>query len=794
MLKWLATRFEQRRADLQARLETSIRQTSPDLPPLGPEDWRQRGNEALDAGDLAAAARCYQNALDLAPSDVAALVNLAFAKSEQHLREEARVLLDRALSLDAMNIDAWYMLGGIRERDQNFTGAASALRKVIELRPDFELAYRDLCRVLFQSGELQSAKSTILTGLTLNPTHADFHFYLGNVRFFEADYVAATASFEKTLLLQPDYAQAYVNLGKILQKQQQFDAALAAYQKALELQPENAEFHNHVGNLFLLRGMPHEAIVNFQRAIAIEPSDAEAHLNMGSALIDTGDSRQAVDYCRSAIRLRPDIAQAHNVLGIALDALGQTQQALAAFTEALKINPELLSALCNVGSVRLAEGRLEDAIHQYGRALRADPANEAANGNLLFALNYHPDLPAAEIFAAYQRFDQIVAAPLRPTWRHFSNLRSTQRRLRIGYVSPDLRNHTVMRFLEPVLASHDAQGFEVFAYAELVHEDAVTARAKSMVAHWRSTTGRSDEAVAELIRDDRIDILVDIAGHTAGNRLRVFARNPAPVSVSWLGYGYTTGLSAIDYYLTDAFAAPPGEEHLFSEKPWRMPKSSWVYRPETGMGQAGPLPAASCGYITFGTLTRPVRINHRVVRVWAEILMRVPHSRLVVDSKSYADATTCDALIAQFVAHGIGRERLRIGYHSPPWDLMRSIDISLDCFPHNSGTTLFESLYMGVPFVTLAGRPSVGRLGATILHGLGQSAWITDSEEAYVEAAVKLAQDLDGLARVRSSLRGQMEQSCLMDEIGFTRELEQAYRSMLEAWAARARDADPEKR
>ena len=787
MLKWLATRFERRRAKLQAKLETSIRQKVPSgLPQLGAEDWRRRGNQALDSGDLAAAGRCYQRALALAPDEVATLVNLAYAQSELGLVEEPCLLLEKALSLDASNVDAWYLLSGIQERSKDYSSANAALRKVIQLQPQFELAYRDLCRVLFQSGELDSAKSIILQGIEISPANADFHFYLGNVLFCEEDHAAATASFEKTLQISPDYAPAYVNLGKILEKQRQFDSASAVYQKALSLQPENPEFHNHIGSLFLLMGLPHNAITSLQRAVELDPLHSESHLHLGRALIAAGDPKKAVDHCRNAIRLQADVALAHTTLGIALQENGQTQQALQAFAEALRLNPDSSPARSNIGSVRLFEGRLDEAIEQYQLALRADAKSDAAMDNLLFALNYHPDLPATEIFAAYQRFDQTVAAPLQSSWRPFDNQRSTRRLLRIGYVSPDFRNHTVMLFLEPVLASHDAQAFEVFAYAELAAEDAVTARAKKLVAHWRNTKGLSDEALAALIRDDQIDILVDVAGHTAGNRLKVFARKPAPVSVSWMGYGYTTGLSAVDYYLTDPVAVPIGTEHLFSERPWRMRKSSWVYRPGAGMGDVGPLPAVGCGHITFGTLTRPVRINHRVIRVWAEILKRTPGSSLVVDSKAYGDPDTREALTMQFAACGVGRERLQIGYHSPPWDLMRSVDISLDCFPHNSGTTLFESLYMGVPFVTLAGRPSVGRLGATILHGLGQAAWIAESEEQYVVIAVKLAQNWDGLAQVRASLRGQLQQSCLMDEGGFTRELEQVYRSMFEAWASRS--------
>jgi len=784
VLKWLARQFERRRGALQTRLENAVRAAPGANTGVEQPDWRQRGNTLLDAGRIAEAARCYEMALEASPNDVPALVNLAFARVEMQQAQEARGLLERVLTLDASNFDAWYMLGGLHEQAGDWAAAAAALRRVIGLQPGFELAYRDLCRVMFRSGDVASAKSVVQRGMALNPDFADFHFYLGNVHYFEGDHNAATACFERALVLQPQFAEAHLNLGKIREHQRNPAAALGHYEAALRLQPDNPDLRNRVGGAHLLCGQPGEAMAHFGAAMALAPSQADAHLNMGSALMAQGDFGAALEYCRTAVRLQPGMAMAHNVLGFALLELGRTQEALAAFTQALALDATLVPALCNLGSVRLSEGRLDDAITHYRQALRSDPASEAAHSNLLFALNYHPDLDARAIYAAYQDFDRAVGMPLRSTWRPFANARQGDRRLRIGYVSPDLRHHTVMRFLEPVLAAHDPQSVEVFAYAELEHEDAVTSRARTLVAHWRDTVGLSDEALANQIRNDRIDILVDVAGHTGRSRLRVFARKPAPVSVSWLGYGYTTGLSAIDYFLTDAQAVPAAQEHLFSEKPWRLPLPALVYRPGAGMGEVGPLPAASRGRITFGTLTRPARLNHRVVRVWSGILRRVPDARLVVDSKSYGDPGTADALAAQFLSHGIGPERLQIGYHSPPWDLMRDIDITLDCFPHNSGTTLFESLYMGVPFVTLAGRPSVGRLGASILHGLGQPDWVAESEQAYIDVAVGLALDLDALAGLRAGLRQRMAGSVLMDEVGFTRQLERAYRDMFARWAA----------
>ncbi len=514
-----------------------------------------------------------------------------------------------------------------------------------------------------------------------------------------------------------------------------------------ERHPDHGFVFKALGVMLQPLGRPQEALAAKQRAAELLPRDPEAHCNLGMALQDQGRLAEAEAALLRALALQPDYREAHNNLALTYQK----------------------------------QGRLDEALDQFRRALALDPGHEDIHGNMLFTLNYHPDLSAEQIFAAYRAYDRRFGLPLRSTWQAFANPRTAARRLRVGYVSPDFRRHACRHFLEPLLAAHDKAVVEVFAYAELAREDEVTQRYKALVDHWVPTRGASDAALAERIRADGIDILVDLAGHTAGNRLGVFARKPAPVSLTWMGYGSTTGLGAIDHYLADAANAPAGSEHLFAETPWHLPVG-WVFRPAEGMGEPGPLPARANGHVTLGTLTRSVRINHHMLRVWSAILQRLPQARLVVDSGSFGDPAAQAALVARFAAHGIAAERLQIGHHSPPWDLMRGIDITLDCFPHNSGTTLFESLYMGIPFVTLASRPSVGRLGSAVLHGIGHPEWIAATEQEYIDKAVALASDLDALERLRQGLRSRMRTSPLMDEAGFARTVEQAYQRMFAQW------------
>jgi len=537
-----------------------------------------------------------------------------------------------------------------------------------------------------------------------------------------------------------------------------------------------------LGALLSLMGRATDGQFAMQKAAELLPNDAELHCNLGAALRELGQLNDAVASYRRALEIKSDYTEAHNNLGNALRALGQFNDAVASYRRALEIKPDYVDAYSNLSVVLGSLGQFDDALISSRNALQIKPTYLVAQSNLLFTLNYHPDKSADEIYTFYEEYEQKIAAPQRVHWQIHANSRNIQRRLKVGYVSPDFKQHSVSTFLEAVLRNHDKNVVEIYAYAELNKEDEVTARHKSYVNHWVATKGMSDEVLAKQIRKDEIDILIDLAGHTKDNRLGVFALKPAPVSISWLGFGYTTGLKAIDYYLGDKIQLPVGCESLFSETPWRLEGPSWVYQAKQSMGAVSSLPALENGYITLGTLTRSVRINHRTIRVWSEILKCLPNSKLHINSQDFRHPSMQDMMSQKFAEYGIEADRLFIGYTTPPWDLLRSIDIGLDCFPHNSGTTLYESLYMGVPYVTLAGRPSVGRIGSSALVSIGHPEWIADNETAYIDKAVALASDLTSLSQVRSTLREEIQNSELMDELSFVHKLEQAYREMWQKW------------
>jgi len=401
---------------------------------------------------------------------------------------------------------------------------------------------------------------------------------------------------------------------------------------------------------------------------------------------------------------------------------------------------------------------------------------------ILFSIVYSNNLTDEEIYKFYRLYDKKNKKTQRYNWKSFPQIKKSKPKLKIGYVSPDFRNHSMENFLKPVLENHNHEKFEIYAFAELSQEDNSTQRYKSYVDQWVPTQGFTDLEMVQKIRELQIDILVDLAGHTKGNRLGVFAYKPTPISCSWwIGSGYTTGLSAIDYFLTDDVMAPPGSDHLFSEKLCQLPPHATIWQPDIQkMGGVNSLPALEKGYITFGTLTRAIRINENVIKVWSEILKRVKNSKLVINSRAFDNLSASNSLLKKFKEENISCNRVDIGYQSPPWDLMRQIDIALDCFPHNSGTTLNEHLYMGNPFITLSSRPGVGKIGASLLTAIGRSEWVATSEDEYIQKAVELTSDIKKLAIIRGSLRKEVKQSSIMDHKGFVKELERTYQSMWE--------------
>ena len=695
--------------------------------------------------------------------------------------EDAIKAYEEALRIGPLFLDAYSNLGDCLVNIGQAHLGIDIFNRGLNIAPDNIDLMNRLGESLRSIGELEKSYKILSDAVRIDASSFKSWINLGLTEEASLDFDQALLSYDKALKTNIDNAIAFLRLGEACFRCNQLEAAESHFRNILAIDPTNFAAMNNLAVTLHSLGLYKESEQYSRQALENSPDNAIAYLNLANVLQSLMRFEEAEAYYYLTIGLNSQEFVAYNNLGNVYQYTHRLLDAEIMYRKAISINDAYPLSHNNLGTVLKDLGRFDEAELCYRRALELEPDYPEAYSSLLFTLNYHPDKSSEAIFAAYQEYDRRFCVPLRDQCRPFGNNPEPNRRLRVGYVSPDFRFCSARHFLEPLLANHDKSAVEVFAYAQLAVEDEMTAVYKGYVDHWVPSLGMSDAALAERIRADQIDILVDTAGHSAHHRLGVFARKPAPVSLSWLGFGYTTGLSAIDYFLTDEITAPPGSEYLFSETPWPLDPIPFAYRPAHGMGEVNPLPALSKGYVTFGTLTRSIRINHRTIGVWAQILQQVPNARLVIDSSSYKEAPMQDSLAELFAAQGISRDRLDIGCHSP-WDTLRGIDIGLDCFPHNSGTTLFETLYMGIPFITLADRPGMGRLGSSILRALGRSEWIAQTEAEYVRKAVALAGDLSALASNRAVQRGQMKASPLMDELTHARKVEAAYRTMFGRW------------
>jgi protein O-GlcNAc transferase len=556
------------------------------------------------------------------------------------------------------------------------------------------------------------------------------------------------------------------------------------YHQVLAKQPDHAGALHLLGVLAVQMGEFDGAVELIRRAIRLVPDSAEMHFNLGNAFQNMGRFDEAIASFRRAIRLKPDLAPAYNNLANALRMIEQLDEAIAIFHQALRLKPDLVEAHNNLGSALKHVGRLDEAIAAYREAIRLKPDCTDAHGNLICALQFHPDCNAEMIRDEHRRWNRLHAEPLKKFIQPHTNNRNPDRRLRIGYISPDFREHVVGQNLLPLLREHDHGQMEIFCYSNVVRADAITGQIQGCADVWRDIVRISDSQAADLIRQDRIDILVDLMLHTAGNRLLIFARKPAPVQVTYLGYCAGTGLKTMDYRLSDPHLDPPDSDlSLYNECTIRLPETYWCYSPCGPTPEPSPSPAATAGCITFGCLNNFAKISP-ALDLWAEILRMVPRSRLIVHSPP---GSHLSAVRERFAGKGISPDRLEFLGRQPWPDYVRAygrIDIALDPFPWSGGITTCDALWMGVPVVSLAGQTAVGRGGMSILTNIGLPELIAQTPQQCVHIAAALAGDLPRLVEQRSILRQRMRASPLMDAPRFAHNVEAAYRQMWRNWCA----------
>lgn len=572
----------------------------------------------------------------------------------------------------------------------------------------------------------------------------------------------------------------------------EYGAAAEVCRQALRSRPGEPRAMLMLASACLESRNPAEALAVLTELASVAPHAAEVHYNLGVALMDLGRPADAEAKYKRAIELAPRLAAARYNLADCLFRLSRLDEAAASLEEALRLEPTLARAHYNLANAYRDQGRMIEALASFERALALEPSSRAAATNRLVAMNY-PLLPPELVTEAHRAWGERLERDAGEPAPH-GGTPDPDRPLRVGFLSPDFRKHSCAYFLEPLLshlgdASRDEGGFELYCYANWRSEDEVTQRFRALVPNWRSVGTLIDARAEALIRADAIDVLIECAGLTDGNRVDLLARQPAPLQITYLGYPNTTGLTRVHRRMVDAVTDPPGTEHLMVETPLRLDGCLWCYRPDADAPDVAPAPCAASGTITFGSFNNLSKISDQTVELWCAVLRAVPGSRLLVKNRWMADPGTRSRLLSRFTARGIERERLECVPGSPTTleHLVQyaRIDVQLDTYPYHGTTTTCESLWQGVPVLSLTGDRHASRVGTSLLTCVGLGDWACDSPERFVSRAAEVSRDPRRLDTLRAALRGRVSASALRDERGYARRFAGAVRA---AWRDRCRE------
>jgi len=704
--------------------------------------------------------------------------------------ENAAVCYKTALSIQPSYAGAHFNLGIVLQKQGKPNDAIASYRKAIALSPEFVGAHFNLGIMLNEQHLLLEAEACFRRVLEIIPDHADAYYNLGNTLKDMGRPSEAEACYRHTLQIRPDHADARINLGNTLKNMGRLSEAESCYLQLLQLIPESAETHCNLGSLLDDMGRLKEAEASYRRALQIRPDFSEAYSNLGNTLKNMGRLSEAEDSYRKALQFKPGNVDALNNLGLFLQETRRFTESEASFRQALEINPDNANTHCGLGTTLRYMGRITEAEASYRQATRAKPGYAIAQSSLLFLYGYHALIGPHE-YLAHARNWELACIPEQD--RKAAQQRSFQRpaldgrRLKIGYVSGDFRQHAVSFFIEQLFSHHDRARVEVFAYSNSDKQDAVTKRLQALTEHWGNITGTSDPEVRDRIEADGIDVLIDLSGHTEGNRLGVFARRAAPVQAYYLGYFASTGLSEMDYWIGDKIVTPPETDSHFSEQVWRLPRVSWSYD-----GKDAPATnwkPAPDGTVWIGSFNQLGKLTPATLTLWASILHALPEGRLLLKTKELSDADNRKQILDTMASHGVSPDRIALHDVSatPTWREHMAyydrLDIVLDPVGAMGGvTSTCDALWMGAPVITLVGDRVSSRATAALINAIGHPEWIAHSEAKYLEKVVTLAQDVELRKTLRSSQRDQMASSPLCDAKDLAMNLEQAYTEMFKQW------------
>lgn len=737
--------------------------------------------------DFNAAIQHMEEYTRINPQDAAGHHHLGNLLGGQYRFEEARASLQRVVELQPNQAEAWNNLGNAEQQLGRWRKALECYERAIALRPDYPDALSNRGAALQGLGDLAGARECYQRALELNPAMVQARGNLANLLAAEGRHEEAIAGFQALLAEYGDSENSWNNMGNSYQELGRYEEALACYEKALGLNPAAFTIYNNIGNCYRRQARHAEALSWYEKALQCWPEFAEALNNTGVTLQDMGRLGDAVPYFERALAVRADYADPLINLSNNYRDRGRPEQAIACLRRAAEMRPDSPFVWNNLGCSLGDQGSVEEAIACYRKTLEYDPRNHHAYSNLLLNTHYLDSMTPAEIFELHRGFEARYANA--PTHRFTPpGAAEAQRTLRVGYVSCDFRRHSVAYFIEPLLEHHDAARVEFYCYADVPRSDALTARFQQMAGpRWRDIRGYNDDRLESLIRADGIDILVDLGGHTAGSRVRLFSRRLAPIQATWLGYPDTTGLAAMDYRISDEISDPAGQtERWHTERLARLDGGFLCFRPAPSTPAPAPPPLLATGAITYGSFNNMAKMSTKVLELWAELLLRVPGSRLALKNKALAEAPARARVIAAFARKGIAESRILMSgaVESLEGHLnsYAHVDVALDSYPYHGTTTTCEALFMGVPVVTLIGPAHVSRVGASLLRHAGLEECITAAGEDYLRCAASWASRRDELAALRQQLRARLRSSPLMDEAGFARRMEAAFRAMWRRW------------
>ena len=713
---------------------------------------RQTLQQAIDShrqGNLAEAERLYRSLLIGKTSDIEAMQYLGLLYMQQNRPAEALPLFTQALALNPTATDALTACAGALMQLGRAAEAIEKLDALQALRPNDADVHYNRGVVLAALGRNPEAAAAYRCALAIRPDHWSALFNLGNQEAVALHYAEAIRCYDKVLALAPGHVDVLNNSGNVLAKLGRLEEALQRFGRALTLRPDNVQAITNRANTLKELARHEEALAEYGRALAIDPNHVEAMFNLGNTLLDLGRPAEAIVSLQKAIGLRPNAANIHASYATALFEARRADEAILAYREAIRLAPE-------------------DAV---------------VHSDLIFALNFDSTATAADHQSERKRWARRFEH-LRGSARVHSNQPDPHRRLRIGYFSPYFREQAATFSFGGVLVSHDAERFEIVCYSDTKAEDAVTDRIRECAAIWHRTVDMSDDELAELVRADAIDIMIDLVGHMKGQRPGLFARKPAPVQVTAWGEPTGTGLAAIDYLLADPVLVPPPERALLAEQVFDLPNFIGFWSPDE-LPQPGPLPGRDRGYITFGTFNRLSKLLDPVLGVWAQVLRAVPDARLLLKDAVFDGVGQRAQILALLDREGIAAERVTLLGRSDRaghFGAYRDMDIALDPFPHSGGMTTLDALWMGVPVITCPGSTISSRLAAASLTALGLTDLVASNMADYVARAADLARDVDALDALRSTLRPRVAASAIGDPRRYTRAVEAAYREMWRRW------------